>query len=761
MLFGAVSSTIGIANGADTNQNLYYTDSNGQKKPLTVLSSLDISGKPLVSAYKDTNNQWHKVAPSIMVCGVGTDGSPVACPSVADTVAQAIKANAPNGIAALNANAEVTSPISTASVVSSKDLRVVPIMGNNYPNTTGPQAVQLPGYTMWYGNQIGLGRYPDGSQPSGYNTVGDWWTTPPETLHLGGQSEGASGYLNVHCSPYGGSNAGTCSQIMLGTPNIQGQAAGLGPGATGIANYDNFDATNQVLQATNSVPLFVITSNTATNVFPPASDGLDHTPTFTASGATFANPLPADMSNWLVGHQQGIRLMTNEIGCQTCSIQTYAGVVSGVSTNSAGLVTGLKVAAWQVFNSKNTTQGQIPGVSTTDNSKPSLDTTWSNFGAPAIMVGVYTKAFNMYSLCTLDGATPSNGRGDINSPSGGANNQLRTCEGWEMDLWNNDPVNFRPNLHGLTVAFNKLPRAGQPSYDSFDVNAAGANSISYEQSGEYWTLPFSGINFSVSGYEGTPLAAGSVKNVVQWRQSERVGYESDGGWPRNNIMPGIWTVRNVAAGCTGCNDPNGSSKDITTNIGVQVDWYGAQNRGVNGDPLWNGTTQEHIELNPKSSPNGINLCNGAQTDKDCSLRVANSGVTLAQGLSAGATINTTGDLSAQGALRAGGGIHLSSANPVITLDTGAADGNNTAVQFKYDLPSNTIYFTNNHYGNNWRFVGPVTSTWNMTANSFIETLSTPASSSASCTAGQFTDDANYHYVCVAANTWKRVALSSF
>jgi hypothetical protein len=27
--------------------------------------------------------------------------------------------------------------------------------------------------------------------------------------------------------------------------------------------------------------------------------------------------------------------------------------------------------------------------------------------------------------------------------------------------------------------------------------------------------------------------------------------------------------------------------------------------------------------------------------------------------------------------------------------------------------------------------------------------------------GQYTDDANYHYVCVATNTWKRVALSSF
>ena len=44
---------------------------------------------------------------------------------------------------------------------------------------------------------------------------------------------------------------------------------------------------------------------------------------------------------------------------------------------------------------------------------------------------------------------------------------------------------------------------------------------------------------------------------------------------------------------------------------------------------------------------------------------------------------------------------------------------------------------------------------------FQAPLGTPASSSAPCTAGQFEDDANYHYVCVATNTWKRVALSPF
>ncbi len=47
------------------------------------------------------------------------------------------------------------------------------------------------------------------------------------------------------------------------------------------------------------------------------------------------------------------------------------------------------------------------------------------------------------------------------------------------------------------------------------------------------------------------------------------------------------------------------------------------------------------------------------------------------------------------------------------------------------------------------------------ALSYHETLTTPASSSAPCNAGDFTDDANFHYVCTAPNTWKRVALSTF
>jgi trimeric autotransporter adhesin len=55
----------------------------------------------------------------------------------------------------------------------------------------------------------------------------------------------------------------------------------------------------------------------------------------------------------------------------------------------------------------------------------------------------------------------------------------------------------------------------------------------------------------------------------------------------------------------------------------------------------------------------------------------------------------------------------------------------------------------------------VSSNGDVGAVAYHETLTTPASSSATCNAGDFTDDANFHYVCTAQNTWKRVALSSF
>lgn len=67
----------------------------------------------------------------------------------------------------------------------------------------------------------------------------------------------------------------------------------------------------------------------------------------------------------------------------------------------------------------------------------------------------------------------------------------------------------------------------------------------------------------------------------------------------------------------------------------------------------------------------------------------------------------------------------------------------------------SIRGVNGYYGKSVMVSGQVA------AASFKGKLSTPSSSSAPCSVGEFKDDANYHYVCVSQNKWKRVALSDF
>ena len=101
----------------------------------------------------------------------------------------------------------------------------------------------------------------------------------------------------------------------------------------------------------------------------------------------------------------------------------------------------------------------------------------------------------------------------------------------------------------------------------------------------------------------------------------------------------------------------------------------------------------------------------------------------------------------------------SSDTPVFGVYAAGASG--------YGVKSSLFYVSNNGRVTSYNSTfddgaGNATLSGNMAvAGRYNATLHTPASSSEACTAGDFTDDASYHYVCVAANTWKRVALSSF
>jgi hypothetical protein len=55
----------------------------------------------------------------------------------------------------------------------------------------------------------------------------------------------------------------------------------------------------------------------------------------------------------------------------------------------------------------------------------------------------------------------------------------------------------------------------------------------------------------------------------------------------------------------------------------------------------------------------------------------------------------------------------------------------------------------------------LTDTGGVIASSYNAPLTTPASSSAACTAGRIEWDAGFIYICTATNVWKRAALSTF
>ncbi|MDI2091469.1 hypothetical protein [Commensalibacter oyaizuii] len=91
-------------------------------------------------------------------------------------------------------------------------------------------------------------------------------------------------------------------------------------------------------------------------------------------------------------------------------------------------------------------------------------------------------------------------------------------------------------------------------------------------------------------------------------------------------------------------------------------------------------------------------------------------------------------------------------NPALTIYSDEGGDMNLGTQV---ADGANIRNVNGFYGRN------LTVTQKISASQLHIQLSTPSSSSASCSAGDIKDDANYHYVCVATNKWKRVALSDF
>ncbi|NHN85988.1 hypothetical protein GOB93_15255 [Acetobacter musti] len=213
------------------------------------------------------------------------------------------------------------------------------------------------------------------------------------------------------------------------------------------------------------------------------------------------------------------------------------------------------------------------------------------------MFGIYTKAFDNNVICYLPGPTPHAQPGDINDPTGKANNQTRSCEGIEYDLWDDDQTNNTAYMHGITVAYSGRTN---PTLDSYDMLLAGGNANMLEIDGEWYSQNIASRAFASGSFGGPAYTQGSQKVVAEFDQSNSPGWAADSSWSvsSHDMRLTVWNTRNL-------DDTSNTNdyRDITTSMGVQVDGHN-DIRSLSMD----GTLQEHLEFNPASFPNGIALC---------------------------------------------------------------------------------------------------------------------------------------------------------
>ena len=139
------------------------------------------------------------------------------------------------------------------------------------------------------------------------------------------------------------------------------------------------------------------------------------------------------------------------------------------------------------------------------------------------------------------------------------------------------------------------------------------------------------------------------------------------------------------------------------------------------------------------------------------------GTTASTGTSSGALV-VSGGVGVAGAMFAGGDIHSVGSNASLTV---WKDGTPTkAAQLMFSALGDDGVGIRVYNGTSWSTavnVGPLgTLTANASSNAFrIATAQTPASASATGTAGTICWDTSYIYVCTATNTWKRTAISTW
>ncbi|MBS1035393.1 hypothetical protein [Gluconobacter cerinus] len=555
---------------------------------------------------------------------------------------------------------------------------------------------------------------------------------------------------------------------------MNGMSAGQGTGVTaggwnGLVNYGELDAVARE-EKTGSAPPKFIASSAITD-----PSGVPHAVTFTAKGATFSPALPAYWSAMLV---PGMNVVTNEIAVASTRLwqnnwltpwlsnaggtgtmfqapNTWMGTVDSWTTDSSGNVTGITLdTGWAVYNQNtfglgNGPSGLVPGVATLDGSKPGLDTKYSTIAGPAILFGVYTKAFPNYQVCELD---PMDGKhGDINSPNGSFANQVHQCAN-EWDFWNWNTVDYTGTLQGLSIDFNSKSKLTNDSYGML-LSGGSALPLGYIAANMLGNAPTfyspgrNGIVNSLFAYGDLPVSAGSYQELADFGFAARTEQNFTG-------KLSLVQVRDV----TMPDAPDPTTNSQTQSVRIQyTDAGGVNNATPTSDKPWDpgvGAQGGILAFNPTvvTTNAKVPFFHGLGLGAGGSYMAPHYGIIVDD--AGNVYVGVSGTLNF---LNASGS------------SVGGLSYNSDYGILYHNLPSEFTRAVNIDQNSSGLTVYNKTSTGSLEVNThssfggesyfngkMVVPFGTPAASDAPCSQGQIEMDAGYIYSCVASNTWHRV-----
>lgn len=640
--------------------------------------------------------------------------------------------NVANGVAGLNSQKEVTANINNSQV------KVV----DQYKLSDG-SILQRPLIKFVPDNQSGFTLGKEMAQIGGDYVVNDSSIPIP----MG---------LSVYGRPYGNYNAG-CTLCIFSTSGGMnwgnGQAAISGidyrGGAGAVANGD---------MAT--VGFYHFDENSPGRIVAQALS-------FGADVVTLSSPMTDKQMSQL---HQGMYIATNVVdpnisnNTNLLHSNSYRGFIKSWDA------THIYVYAWAVLGKGNAAAGQIPNINYLDNQL-------SSYKVPMVFIGVSDKIFAENEYMVADG---SKVLGD--KATAIANKYEREEFDFRASNWTK-PKSL--SFHGWTTSFecrpNCDPKAVSEDSYAYLVNGPDGLPRAYVAQTVGDALEFSGYSTFIGG-NGAPQNVDVNGNTsIAIKNSNHIMNSYASSLSSNNTIH-MNTIINREA--VGTND----WRDYAVRLVMDVDSQRDRKKG-----LYSGSRMGSIVFNYNVSHYG-GICllgydsnQGLCQEGDGSVSFAkkitaqsdaifNQGLSISPGnklffqndkhiYAAYLFTDQNGDMNI--GTQIGGGASLRGVkgyygqNAILTdkLSVPNITSDSVTVNNGFVVNGNSVFNGISMFG----YVATHTLEANdhITSTKFIGILSTPPSSTTACTVGEFKDDTNYHYVCVASNKWKRVALSDF